>query len=111
VKKISGAIQTSGQATSVENIQQLDEMADEVQRTTPSVDDVVMSLYCPMNHQNVSESASKLAHQLKGLLNKARNSHFTVDSDSTWLDFLTKAVNHNVEKLTSLVQEQAGTNT
>jgi len=35
VKKISGAIQTSGQVTSVENIQQLDEMADEVQRTTP----------------------------------------------------------------------------
>ena len=31
----AGAIQTSGQVTSVENIQQLDEMADEVQRTTP----------------------------------------------------------------------------
>ncbi len=35
VKKISSAIQTSGQVTSVENIQQLDKMADEVLRTSP----------------------------------------------------------------------------
>lgn len=35
VKKISGAIQTSGQVTSVENIMQLDKMADEVLRSSP----------------------------------------------------------------------------
>ena len=34
LKKISGAVQTSGQVTSVENIQQLDSMADEIQRTS-----------------------------------------------------------------------------
>jgi len=111
VKKISGAIRTSGQVTSVENIQQLDQMADEVCRTSPSVDDVIMSLYCPMNHQNVSESASKLAHQLKEMLNKARNSHFTLVSDSTWLDFLDKAIDHNLAKLSTILQEQGETNT
>ncbi|KAL9974473.1 hypothetical protein ACROYT_G011508 [Oculina patagonica] len=111
VKKISSAIQTSGQVTSVENIQQLDKMADKVLRTSPSVDDVVMSLYSPMNHQSVSESASKLANQLKEMLNKARNSHFTLESDSTWLDFLNKAIDHNMDKLTGLLQEQGETNT
>ena len=35
IKKVTCAIQTSGQVTSVENIQQLDEMADEVLRTSP----------------------------------------------------------------------------
>lgn len=111
VKKISGAIRTSGQVTSVENIQQLDQMAEEVLRTSPSVDDVVMSVYCPMNHQNVSESASKLSLQLKDMLNKARNSHFTLALDSSWLDFLNKAIDHNVAKLTAILQEQGETNT
>lgn len=111
LKKISGAVQTSGQVTSVENIQQLDSMADEIQRTSSSVDDVVMSLYSPMNHHNVSESASKLSHQLKEILNKARDSHFTLDSDSSWLDFLTKAIDHNMNKITSVLHELEETNT
>lgn len=111
VKKISGAIKTSGQVTSVENIQQLDEMADEVLRTSPSVDDVVMSLYYPMNRQNVKECTSKLADQLKDLLTRARNSHVTVDSDSSWLDFLNKAIDHNLNKITGLLQEQEGSDT
>ncbi|XP_068725425.1 cyclin-D1-binding protein 1 homolog [Montipora capricornis] len=105
IKKVTCAIQTSGQVTSVENIQQLDEMADEVLRTSPSVDDIVTNLYWPMNHQNVLESASKLAQQLKDVLKKARISHFTVDSDSSWLDFLTKAVDHNLDKLVIISQE------
>lgn len=111
MKKISGAIKTSGQVTSVESIQQLDEMADEVLRTSPSVDDVVMSLYYPMNRQNVKECTSKLADQLKDLLTRARNSHFTVDSDSSWLDFLNKAIDHNRNKITGLLQEQEGSDT
>ncbi|KAJ7383136.1 Cyclin-D1-binding protein 1 [Desmophyllum pertusum] len=52
----------------------------------------------------------KLTHQLKEMLNKARNYHFTLESDSAWLDFLNKAIDHNMDKLTGLLEEQ-GTNT
>ncbi|XP_015769684.1 PREDICTED: cyclin-D1-binding protein 1 homolog [Acropora digitifera] len=109
IKKVTSAIQTSGQVTSTENIQQLDEIADEILRTSPRVDDLVLSLYWPMNHQNVLESATKLSQQLKDLLEKARNSHFTVDSDLSWLDFLTKAIDHNFDKLVILLKERGGT--
>ena len=40
-----------------------------------------------------------------------RNSHFTVDSDSSWLDFLNKAIDHNQNKITGLLQEQEGSDT
>lgn len=40
-----------------------------------------------------------------------RNSHFTVDSDSSWLDFLNKAIDHNLNKITGLLQEQEGSDT
>lgn len=40
-----------------------------------------------------------------------RNSHFTLVSDSTWLDFLDKAIDHNLAKLSTILQEQGETNT
>ena len=40
-----------------------------------------------------------------------RDSHFTLESDSTWLDFLNKAIDHNMDKLRSVLQELEGTNT
>lgn len=40
-----------------------------------------------------------------------RDSHFTLDSDSSWLDFLTKAIDHNMNKITSVLHELEETNT
>ena len=40
-----------------------------------------------------------------------RDSHFTLVADSTWLDFLDKAIDHNMAKLTAILQEQGETNT
>ena len=33
----------------------------------------------------------------------SRESHFTVEADSAWLDFLTKAVDHNLSKLMEVI--------
>ena len=52
-----------------------------------------------------------VAFQFFTFLLFCRNSHFTLLSDSTWLDFLDKAIDHNLAKLTAILQEQGETNT
>ncbi|XP_048576763.1 cyclin-D1-binding protein 1 homolog isoform X2 [Nematostella vectensis] len=54
LKKVSGAIRTYGKATSHQLVQELDSMEEILQKISPSVDDLVSSLYAPMNHTTVA---------------------------------------------------------
>ncbi|CAH1269133.1 CCNDBP1 [Branchiostoma lanceolatum] len=105
LKKISVAVKTGGKCDAVERIAQLDDIADVVNQTSPHVDDTVLSLYPPMDHTAVRTNALALSGVLKNLLDMAKSSHFTSEADSSWLQFLQNAVDHNVDKVRDLAQD------
>ncbi|KAL2078417.1 hypothetical protein ACEWY4_026102 [Coilia grayii] len=98
LKKLSTAIKNNGKADTPDNIAQLDDLADITHDISPSVDDLALSLYPPMDHTAVELNASKLATVLKKVLEIIKATHVCVEADLTWVQFLDGAVEHNLQK-------------
>uniref|UniRef100_A0A671Q761 Cyclin-D1-binding protein 1-like N-terminal domain-containing protein n=1 Tax=Sinocyclocheilus anshuiensis TaxID=1608454 RepID=A0A671Q761_9TELE len=68
-----------------------------------SVDDLALSLYPPVERSAVEMNVCKLACVLKKVLEITRSSHVCVEADVSWVEFLNSAVEHNLEKIRSLL--------
>ncbi|XP_041938016.1 cyclin-D1-binding protein 1 homolog isoform X1 [Alosa sapidissima] len=98
LKKLSSAVRGNGKVDTPDNVAQLDDLADITHDISPSVDDLALSLYPPMDHTAVELNASKLAAVLKKVLEIIRATHVCTESDLTWVQFLDGAVDHNLQK-------------
>ncbi|XP_063281541.1 cyclin-D1-binding protein 1 isoform X2 [Pelobates fuscus] len=104
LKKLLGALKAHGKVDTSEHIAQLDDLADITQEISPSVDELALSLYPPMNHAAVRLNAAKLSSVLKKVLEITRASHVCPGENSSWVQFLSGAVDHNMEKTKNLTQ-------
>ncbi|KAI1899938.1 hypothetical protein AGOR_G00067080 [Albula goreensis] len=104
LRKLSAAVRANGKVDTPENIAQLDDLADITKEISPSVDDLALSLYPPMDYSGVENNASKLASVLKKVLEITRASHVCLEGDLNWVQFLDGAVEHNLQKVKALAQ-------
>ncbi|KAL7891100.1 hypothetical protein AOLI_G00005760 [Acnodon oligacanthus] len=102
LRKLSIAVQKNGKVDTAENITQLDDLADAAREISPSVDDLVLSLYPPVNCTVVDQNASKLAAILMKTLQIIRSCHVCLEGDLSWVQFLEGAVDHNLQEVKSL---------
>ncbi|KAM4691711.1 cyclin-D1-binding protein 1 [Rhinophrynus dorsalis] len=105
LKKVLGAVKAHGKVDTAEHVAQLDDLADITQEISPSVDELALSMYPPMNHATVRLNAAKLSSVLKKVLEITRANHVCPDTESAWVQFLDNAVDHNMEKTKNLTQE------
>ncbi|XP_016431364.1 cyclin-D1-binding protein 1 homolog [Sinocyclocheilus rhinocerous] len=103
LRKLSSAVRNNGKLETDENIAQLDDLADAAKEISPSVDDLALSLYPPVERSAVEMNVCKLACVLKKVLEITRSSHVCVEADVSWVEFLNSAVEHNLEKIRSLL--------
>ncbi|KAM6054138.1 cyclin-D1-binding protein 1 isoform 2-T2 [Chlamydotis macqueenii] len=106
LKKVLGVVKAYGKADSPEQIAQLDDLADIANEISPSVDELALSMYPPMNQLAVRLNAAKLASVLKKVLEIAKTSHVCPPSEEGWVQFLTGAVDHNMNKIKNFTQGQ-----
>ncbi|XP_035244651.1 cyclin-D1-binding protein 1 homolog [Anguilla anguilla] len=104
LKKLSAAVRANGSVDTAENIAQLDDLADIAKEVSPSVDDLALSLYPPMDHAAVELNACRLASVVKKVLEIARASHVCMEAEQGWVQFLNGAVDHNLQKAKTLAQ-------
>ncbi|XP_072206177.1 cyclin-D1-binding protein 1 [Excalfactoria chinensis] len=104
LKKVLSVVKTYGKADSSEQIAQLDDIADIANEISPSVDELALSMYPPMNHLAVRLNAAKLASVLKKVLEITKTSHVCPPSEEGWVQFLTGAVDHNMDKIKNFTQ-------
>ncbi|KGL79521.1 Cyclin-D1-binding protein 1, partial [Tinamus guttatus] len=104
LKKVLGVVKAYGKADSSEQIAQLDDLADIANEISPSVDELALSMYPPMNQLAVRLNAAKLASVLKKVLEITKISHVCPPSEEGWVQFLTGAVNHNMDKIKNFTQ-------
>ncbi|XP_036427324.1 cyclin-D1-binding protein 1 homolog [Colossoma macropomum] len=102
LRKLSIAVQKNGKVDTAENITQLDDLADAAREISPSVDDLVLSLYPPVDCPVVDQNASKLAAILMKALQIIRSCHICLEGDFPWVQFLEGAVDHNLQEVKSL---------
>ncbi|XP_078092538.1 cyclin-D1-binding protein 1 homolog [Mustelus asterias] len=105
LKKVSGAMKTHGKVDSLQHITQLDDLGDITSEISPCVDDLVLSLYPPMNYITVQMNAAKVASVLNKVLEITKSSHMCPESENSWLQFLSGAIEHNMDKLKNLTQD------
>uniref|UniRef100_A0A8D0H851 Cyclin D1 binding protein 1 n=1 Tax=Sphenodon punctatus TaxID=8508 RepID=A0A8D0H851_SPHPU len=89
LKKVLGAVKAHGKAVTAEQVAQLDDIADSANEISPSVDDLALSMYPPMNQLTVRFNAAKLASVLKKLLEIARAArHLPSAAKGRWVETL-----------------------
>ncbi|NWU70240.1 CCDB1 protein, partial [Pterocles burchelli] len=106
LKKVLGVVKAYGKADSPEQIAQLDDLADIASEISPSVDELALSMYPPVNELAVRLNAAKLASVLKKVLEITKTSHVCPPSEEGWVQFLTGAVDHNMNKIKNFTQGQ-----
>ncbi|TFK02209.1 GRIP and coiled-coil domain-containing protein 1 [Platysternon megacephalum] len=106
LKKLLGAVKVHGKADTPEQVAQLDDLADITNEISPSVDELALSMYPPMNQLAVRLNAAKLASVLKKVLEITKASHVCPPSEEGWVQFLTGAVDHNMDKIKDFTQSE-----
>ncbi|KAI5704233.1 hypothetical protein M8J75_003219 [Diaphorina citri] len=97
-KKLKESIHRSGHLDTKERVDQIDQTAMAVQTLSPSIDDLVTSLYPPLVKKQVYTSTKALLSALDSILSMLPSVHFILETD-TWIAFLQKASEHNSTKL------------
>ncbi|NXR16109.1 CCDB1 protein, partial [Semnornis frantzii] len=106
LKKILGVVKAYGKADSAEQITQLDDLADIAHQISPSVDELALSMYPPVNQLAVRLNVNTLEAFLMHFLHFCRASHVCPPPEEGWVQFLSGAVDHNMNKIKSLTQGQ-----
>lgn len=104
LRKLLSAVKANGNVSMPETVAQLDDLADISKEISPSVDDLVLSLYPPMDYSGVDQNACKLTLVLKKVLDIIRVSHVCLEADLNWVQFLNGALDHNLQKIKGLIQ-------
>ncbi|XP_060691961.1 cyclin-D1-binding protein 1 homolog [Hemiscyllium ocellatum] len=104
LKKVSGAMKTHGKIDNLQHITQLDDLGDITTEISPSVDELVLSLYPPMDYLTVRTNAANVAMVLNKVLEITKSSHMCPESENSWLQFLSGAIEHNMDKVKNLTQ-------
>ncbi|XP_040431621.1 cyclin-D1-binding protein 1 isoform X2 [Cygnus olor] len=104
LKKVLSVVKAYGKAESPEQIAQLDDLADIANEISPSVDELALSMYPPVNQLAVRLNAAKLASVLKKVLEITKTSHVCPPSEEGWVQFLIGAVDHNMDKIKNFTQ-------
>ncbi|CAB1354293.1 unnamed protein product [Coregonus sp. 'balchen'] len=104
LRKLLSAVKANGNVSMPECVAQLDDLADIAKEVSPSVDDLALSLYPPMDYSGVDQNACKLTLVLKKVLDIIRASHVCLEADLNWVQFLDGALDHNLQKIKALIQ-------
>ncbi|XP_061486654.1 cyclin-D1-binding protein 1 [Rhineura floridana] len=104
LKKVAGAVRSHGKAGTMAQVAQLDDIADVAADVSPSVDELVLSTYPPVNQLTLRLTAGKLAAVLKKMLEVTRASHVCPPAEESWVLFLAGAVDHNMDRVRGFTQ-------
>ncbi|XP_034251717.1 cyclin-D1-binding protein 1 homolog [Thrips palmi] len=103
IKKVGEAVRLKGHCRDSTGAEQLDRLAVAAEKLSPAVDTFVASIYPPMNKCSVSSTALAVVTVVREFLELARQCDVTGESDSEWLSFLLRAVDHNNNKVQPLL--------
>ncbi|XP_036042402.1 cyclin-D1-binding protein 1 [Onychomys torridus] len=104
LKKIRILVAENGKK---EQVSQLDDIVDISDEISPSVDDLVLSIYPPVCHLTVRINSAKLVSVLIKALEITKTSHVTPQPEDSWIPLLMNAVDHCMSRVKQLTQHAA----
>lgn len=104
LKKIRILVAENGKK---DEVAQLDDIVDISDEISPSVDDLVLSIYPPVCHLTVRISSAKLVSVLIKALEITKASHVSPHPGDSWIPLLINAVDHCMNRIKALTQRAA----
>uniref|UniRef100_A0A8C6ID94 Cyclin-D1-binding protein 1 n=1 Tax=Mus spicilegus TaxID=10103 RepID=A0A8C6ID94_MUSSI len=104
LKKIRILVAENGKK---DEVAQLDDIVDISDEISPSVDDLVLSVYPPVCHLTVRISSAKLVSVLIKALEITKASHVSPHPGDSWIPLLINAVDHCMNRIKALTQRAA----
>ncbi|XP_051000434.1 cyclin-D1-binding protein 1 isoform X1 [Acomys russatus] len=104
LKKIRVLVAENGKK---EQVAQLDDIVDISDEISPSVDDLVLSIYPPVCYLTVRISSAKLVSVLIKALDITKASHVTPQPEDSWIPLLISAIEHCMDRIKELTQHAA----
>uniref|UniRef100_A0A8C8YYZ6 Cyclin-D1-binding protein 1 n=1 Tax=Prolemur simus TaxID=1328070 RepID=A0A8C8YYZ6_PROSS len=101
LKKIQILVAENGKK---DQVAQLDDIVDICDEISPSVDDLVLSIYPPMCHLTVRINSAKLVSVLKKALEITKASHVAPQPEDSWIPLLINAVDRCMNSIKELSQ-------
>ncbi|EQB77524.1 cyclin-D1-binding protein 1 [Camelus ferus] len=103
LKRIRVSVAENGKK---DQVAQLDDIVDISDEISPSVDDLALSIYPPVCHLTVRINSAKLVSVLKKALEITRASHVTPQPEDSWIPLLINAVDHCMNRIKELTQNE-----
>lgn len=97
LKKMGPALKKEA-LNSREKVEAIDDLAELVRKISPSVDDLVLVLYAPIDYENVKKEVTTLHQGIRDLLEKCKDLAFCAETEQNWISFLSDAADHNRKK-------------
>lgn len=101
LKKIRILVAENGRK---DQVAQLDDIVDISEEISPSVDDLVLSVYPPVCHLTVRITSAKLVSVLIKALEITKASHVSPQPGDSWIPLLINAVDHCMDRIKELTQ-------
>ncbi|CAO2645347.1 Cyclin-D1-binding protein 1, partial [Lemmus lemmus] len=104
LKKIRILVAENGKK---DQVAQLDDIVDICDEISPSVDDLVLSIYPPVCHLTVRINSAKLVSILIKALEITKASHVTPQPEDSWIPLLINAIDDCMNRVKELTQHAA----
>ncbi|XP_055891569.1 cyclin-D1-binding protein 1 homolog [Biomphalaria glabrata] len=101
LKKAQECVDKRGNVETQGDINTLDELAALTCDVSSLVDDFVSAIYVPLNYATFVSNGTVLSDSTRSILKFLRDSNLTTNEDEKWLDILSRACDHNLDKLKS----------
>uniref|UniRef100_A0A2C9L764 C2H2-type domain-containing protein n=1 Tax=Biomphalaria glabrata TaxID=6526 RepID=A0A2C9L764_BIOGL len=101
LKKAQECVDKRGNVETQGGINTLDELAALTCDVSSLVDDFVSAIYVPLNYATFVSNGTVLSDSTRSILKFLRDSNLTTNEDEKWLDILSRACDHNLDKLKS----------
>merc|ERR1739842_74307 len=98
-KRIISAIENNGTCDSSEQIKELDTVESHCAPVSQTVDTLILEMYPPFSLSNVQQQSHGLATMISTALKTAAQSHVVTENEQSHIEFLQKAVDHNIQKM------------
>ncbi|XP_065064405.1 cyclin-D1-binding protein 1 homolog [Rhopilema esculentum] len=102
LKMIESCIKVKGDVKDQKSIEQFDFIVEMADKISPSVDDLVLSLYPPVDHTNVLTNAKLLASTLEEIIQASKSHHYMEEKYFHWLDGISNDLKNRVSVLCEL---------
>ncbi|KAG7165612.1 Cyclin-D1-binding protein 1-like, partial [Homarus americanus] len=105
-KRVLAAVEKNGSCTGEDKVKELDQLYEDCNLVSRTVDTLILELYPPLNVSSMEEQSHYLANLLRTALKTCIHSHIVSEAEQPHIEFVYKAIDHNLDRMKEKLSEK-----